>query len=105
MSRPRALEHGFEHGVRSIELAGLARSEFVVPTIVRTLEVAPAAGESTTDTLLRYLADKQILLVVDNFEHVLDSARLISELIAGCTAIESPRYQPRTAGYRRRASI
>ena len=84
----RALEHGFEHGVRWIELAGLTRSEDVGSTIVRTLEAAPAPGESATDTLLRYLADKQLLLVVDNFEHVLDSARLISELIAG-----SPRLQ------------
>ena len=79
-----ALEHEFEHGVCWVELAGLTRPEDVGSTIVRALDATPVPGETTIDTLLRYVGDKQLLLVVDNFEHVLDSADLIGDLIAGC---------------------
>jgi predicted ATPase/DNA-binding SARP family transcriptional activator len=78
----------FEHGVCWVELAGLTRSEDVGSTIVRALDATSVPGESAIDTLLRYVADKQLLLVVDNFEHVLDSARLIGDLIAGCPRLE-----------------
>ncbi|HUA06524.1 MAG TPA: BTAD domain-containing putative transcriptional regulator [Solirubrobacteraceae bacterium] len=79
-----ALEHEFEHGVYWVELAGLTRSEDVGSTIVRALNTTPVPGESTIDTLARFVADKRLLLVVDNFEHVLDSAVLIGDLAVAC---------------------
>jgi predicted ATPase len=79
-----ALKHSFEQGVVWVELAGISRPDDVGSAIVRALEVQPAPGESTTDTLLRYLADKKLLLVVDNFEHVLDSVGLIGVLVTNC---------------------
>jgi DNA-binding SARP family transcriptional activator len=78
------LEHEFEQGVCWVELAGVTRSDDVASTLVRGLDATPAPGERATDTLLRYLADKQLLLVVDNFEHVLEAAGLISDMLASC---------------------
>jgi predicted ATPase/DNA-binding SARP family transcriptional activator len=84
----RAVEREFEDGVCWVELAGLTRSEDVGSTIVRALDATSVPGESTSDTLLRYVADKHLLLVVDNFEHVLDAAGLIGDLIAGCPRLK-----------------
>jgi predicted ATPase/DNA-binding SARP family transcriptional activator len=83
----RALEHEFEDGVCWVELAGLTRWEDVGSTIVRALNATPVGGESTIDTLARYVADKQLLLVVDNFEHVLESAALIGGVTADCPGL------------------
>jgi predicted ATPase/DNA-binding SARP family transcriptional activator len=76
-----ALQGSFIDGAVWVELAGLARAEDVAPTIARALEVTPAPGESSQQALCRELANKPLLLVLDNFEHVLDAAEAIGELL------------------------
>ena len=76
-----ALRGSFVDGVFWVELAGLARAEDVASTIARGLEVTPAPGESSQQTLCRELAHKRLLLVLDNFEHVLDATEAIGELL------------------------
>jgi len=44
----------------------------------------PSAWGSAEDALRRYLAERRSLLVIDNFEHLLDAAGLFSELLALC---------------------
>lgn len=82
-----ALEHEFAHGVCWVELAGLTRPEDVGSTIVQGFGATPAPGESTTNTLVRFVADNQLLLALDNFEHVLDAAGLVGELITSCPGL------------------
>ena len=49
------------------------------------LDVRGASGGATTDGLIRYLADRDVLLVLDNCEHVLDAcAELASTLLGAC---------------------
>jgi predicted ATPase len=67
-----------------VELAGVSRPEDVGSTIARALAVTPVQGESIREVLCRYLASKRLLLVIDNFEHVLGAAVLVAELIAAC---------------------
>lgn len=71
-------------GVGWVELAGIAHADDVSATISRALGLTPLPGESIGDALCRYLASKQLLLVVDNFEHVLDAAGLIGKLNGTC---------------------
>lgn len=77
-----AIRSAFPDGVCWVELAGVARPEDVASAMARALAVSPLPGESTEDALGRYLAGKQVLLVADNFEHVLDAAVLIADLLA-----------------------
>jgi predicted ATPase len=79
-----AIGSAFSDGVGWVELAGVARPEDVGSTIVRALAITPAPGESASDTLRRYLAGKRLLLTIDNFEHLLDSAVLVGELHSAC---------------------
>jgi predicted ATPase/DNA-binding SARP family transcriptional activator len=83
----RALSGSFADGVSWVELAGVARSEDVGSTIARGLDVAPLPGETVHDALCRELAGKRILLVIDNFEHLLGAAVLVADLLAASSAL------------------
>jgi predicted ATPase/DNA-binding SARP family transcriptional activator len=84
----RASESGFADGACWVELAGVTRGEDVAPTIVRALAMLPMPGETPRESLLRYLAGKRLLLVIDNFEHVIDAAELVGELLGRSTALK-----------------
>jgi predicted ATPase len=70
-----------------IELAGVTRPEHVASTIARVLDVTPLPGEEVGDALGRTLETKQLLLVIDNFEHLLDAAFLVAALLASCAGL------------------
>ena len=76
-----AVEALFADGVWWVELAGVSRPDDVAPTIARALPIMRTPGESTDDAIKRYLAHRRLLLVVDNFEHVLGAAALVAELL------------------------
>jgi predicted ATPase/class 3 adenylate cyclase len=78
----------FEDGACWVELAGVTRADDVGPTIVQALGATPAAGETPRERLIRYLSGKRLLLVVDNFEHVIDAAELLGELVSGCERLK-----------------
>ena len=67
-----------------MDLAGVARPDEVDSAIVRALALTPVPGESNLDALLRHLSSERLLVVVDNFEHVLPAARLLGELMVDC---------------------
>jgi predicted ATPase/DNA-binding CsgD family transcriptional regulator len=53
--------------------------------VARTLEVGGRSATAPIESLRRYLADRDLLLVVDNCEHVIDAcARLASSLLSSC---------------------
>jgi hypothetical protein len=90
----RALSGSFADGVWWVELAGVARSEDVGSTIARALDVAPLPGETVHDALWRELARQRVLLVIDNFEHLLDAAVLVAKLLTaspGLTVLATSR--------------
>ncbi|RAO10227.1 BTAD domain-containing putative transcriptional regulator [Micromonospora noduli] len=81
--------------VRFVELAGLADGSDVPQAVLSALGLrdaglrAPAeSGWQTTDRLVEALAERQLLLVLDNCEHVLvDAARLAARLLSACPAL------------------
>ena len=72
----------FPDGVFFVSLAPLANPGLVLPTVARTLGV-PESGADVGEALARHLRDRQLLLVLDNFEHVLESA---PDVIASTTS-------------------
>jgi predicted ATPase/class 3 adenylate cyclase len=85
----------FPDGVFWVPLAGLSDSELVLPEITRTL---PAR-----DDLLGYLRGKQLLLLLDNFEHLLAAAPDVASLLAtadGLRVIVTSRAPVRISGER-----
>jgi predicted ATPase/class 3 adenylate cyclase len=72
----------FANGVFFVSLAPVRDWELVVPTIAQTLGLREQPGETRLETLTEYLSDKQLLLLLDNFEQVVPAAAEISGLLA-----------------------
>jgi predicted ATPase/class 3 adenylate cyclase len=72
----------FEDGVFVIDLAPLSDSGLVLSTIAAILGVREAAGLSLRDGLVAYLGTKQLLLVLDNYEHLLQAAPVAADFLA-----------------------
>jgi predicted ATPase/class 3 adenylate cyclase len=83
----RALQSEFAAGARFVSLAALRRAEDVPTAIVQSLGIIPLSSESAEQAVTRYLSVKQLLLVIDNVEHVPTAARFVSELLDACPAL------------------
>jgi predicted ATPase len=65
-----------------VNLATVSDPNLVASTIADALGVREIGGQSIVDLLKRYLREKRMLLLLDNFEHVVEAAPLVSELLA-----------------------
>jgi predicted ATPase len=77
----------FADGARFVSLAALQRPDDVAATIAGTLGIIALSGESPDHAVRRFLAAKHLLLLVDNFEHVVAAAPLVGELLEACPAL------------------
>ena len=75
------LEADFADGVAVVELAPLRAPALVAPAIAQTLGVQEGGGQGIGEQLQAYFRDKHLLLVLDNFEHLLAAAPLVAELL------------------------
>ena len=74
----------FSDGVCYVDLAPLTDPELAPVTVARALGLPDQPGRSTMDSLLRFVRDRQMLLVLDNCEHLLDAcAQLVVALLSG----------------------
>jgi len=78
----------FCDGMWYVDLAPITDPELVPVTVARAFGLPDQLGHSTMDTLIRFIANKKMLLVFDNCEHLLDaSAALIIVLVGGCAEL------------------
>jgi predicted ATPase len=82
-----ASEH-FKDGTWFVSLAPLSDPELVIPTIAETLAVREAAGRSQLDQLKAALREKHMLLLLDNFEHVVSAATQVADLLGACPQLK-----------------
>jgi predicted ATPase/class 3 adenylate cyclase len=75
------LVDAFSDGVWLTRLSRLTDASLVLPTIAATLGLKEAATQSMAQTLRAYLHDRQVLLVLDNFEQVAVAAPDIAALL------------------------
>ena len=81
------LRDAFADGVYFVPLAALDDAEQVLPTINRRLGLSMGATQAPIERLQGYLQDKQMLLVLDNFEHLLSAARALSGVLEHCAGV------------------
>jgi predicted ATPase/class 3 adenylate cyclase len=74
----------FEDGVLFVDLAPLADPSLMLPTIAPTLGIREAGGRSLRDSPVSYLTGKRLLLLLDNFEHLLAASSVVADLLAAC---------------------
>lgn len=78
----------FNDGVFFADLSTLADSTLVSSAIAGALGIADTSGRSILETLEDHLREKQLLLVADNFEQVVEAAPVIERLVAVSPAIK-----------------
>ena len=74
----------FPDGIALVLLAPLTNPELVVPTIAQVLTLRERANLPLRDALVAYLRPRRLLLLLDNFEHLLEAAPLVADLLATC---------------------
>jgi predicted ATPase len=78
----------YEHGAWFIDLAPIPTGSLLVATLLATLDAGPAEGDAETARLLDYLRPRELLLLIDNCEHlVADVASLVARILAACPRI------------------
>ena len=71
----------FADGVFFVPLAPLKTADELVPTIAESLSLRLAGSDEPLQQLMRSLQQKELLLVMDNFEHLLAGVPLVSQLL------------------------
>lgn len=79
---------GFTDGVWFVDLAPIRDLASVIATVARTLGVKNVGGEPLLETLTAFLREKQVLLILDNFEQVLPAAPVLHTLLSAAADLK-----------------
>jgi predicted ATPase/DNA-binding CsgD family transcriptional regulator len=71
----------FEHGVFYVPLAPLTSADSIVTTIINVLGININEDGTPKDELVKFLSQRNLLLVMDNFEHVLDGVDIVADIL------------------------
>ena len=82
------LEEAFTDGGVFVALATVRDPELVIHSIVQAFRLPKAEGRSFFETLTKFLYDRRLLLVLDNFEQVVAAAPQLVELLATCPGVK-----------------
>jgi predicted ATPase/DNA-binding CsgD family transcriptional regulator len=78
----------FEEGVCFVALQPVSSTDFLVPALADALHLTFYGQESPRSQLFHYLRSKELLLVLDNFEHLLDDVALLTEILEAAPRIK-----------------
>jgi predicted ATPase/transcriptional regulator with XRE-family HTH domain len=82
------LAGAYADGAYCVNLAHLDEPQFVAAAIAQSLDVKEATGWGLPESLQAYLREKHVLLVLDNFEQVLDAAPLVADLLTAAPRLQ-----------------
>ncbi|HEY8743065.1 MAG TPA: tetratricopeptide repeat protein [Chloroflexota bacterium] len=83
-----ALNDQFHHGISFVDLSSVADPRLVASAVAQALGVREVGRRDLATALKDFYWDKQALLLLDNFEHVLPAAPLVAELLASCPRLK-----------------
>jgi non-specific serine/threonine protein kinase len=78
------VQAAFDDQVLFVTLASISDPALVAPVIARTLELREEGELPLLDRLVGVLRLRPLLLVLDNFEQVIEAAPFVAELLSGC---------------------
>jgi predicted ATPase/class 3 adenylate cyclase len=79
----------FRDGVFFVPLSALSDPALVAPTISQHLGVYETGGRPPMERLIDHLMDRELLLVLDNFEQILGAAPVVSEILRACPRVKA----------------
>jgi predicted ATPase/class 3 adenylate cyclase len=78
----------FEHGVYFVDLSAARDAQAAFAAVVRAVGLAETGDEGPYDVLARELEGKRLLLVLDNFEQVMEAAEGVADLLRRCAELK-----------------
>ena len=81
----------YQHGVHFVPLVGVPAPDLLAPAVAEALQFQVDSAHSAIparDQLVDYLRDRAALLVLDNFEHLLDARDLLTEIVERAPQVE-----------------
>jgi len=81
------LRQSFPDGVYFVSLAPVGDPAQVIPTIARALDIHESADNSLQKQTQDYLRDRRLLLLLDNFEQIVEAAPLLNDLLTTSSAL------------------
>jgi predicted ATPase/class 3 adenylate cyclase len=81
----------YAHGVHYVPLASVVAPDFLAPAVADALQFpidSAHSGLSPQDQLVDYLSERATLLVLDNFEHLVEGAGLVTLMIERASKVE-----------------
>jgi predicted ATPase/DNA-binding CsgD family transcriptional regulator len=75
--------------VHFVTLASIADHALVAPTIAHVLGISDGSGQSALERLKTFLQPREALLVLDNFEHLLEAATCVAALLVACPQLKT----------------
>ncbi|TMM43803.1 MAG: diguanylate cyclase [Actinobacteria bacterium] len=82
-----AVADRFADGAVFVPLADATGADLVVPFLAQALDVAEVPGQALAATVLEHLTALSLLLIFDNYEHVVSSSPLIAQLLAAAPRV------------------
>ncbi len=83
------LRDQFSDGVFFVDLAPVTDRALILSRVAQMLDVQEQAGQPLLDTLKDALREKQALLLLDNFEQVVEGGPLVADLLAGAAKVRA----------------
>lgn len=80
------LDH-FPYGAFFVDLSAITEAAFVPSSIADVLGLGIETADEPVAALVEHIGPRRMLLVLDNFEHVLDAAAIVSGLVARCPGL------------------
>ncbi|HET6318971.1 MAG TPA: helix-turn-helix domain-containing protein, partial [Chloroflexota bacterium] len=80
----REIQSAYADGVVFVDLASLQDRRLVATTIARALDVRETGGRTARELLREHLRTRELLVVLDSFEHLVGAAALLAELVESC---------------------
>lgn len=78
----------FRSGIFFVALALISEPDALLKTIAQALGVMETSGQPLDAALIAFLQDKQMLLFLDNFEHLVQAGPLVVDLLAACPRLK-----------------
>lgn len=79
----------FADGAFLVTLASLRDPDLVLPSIGRAFGIAEGVGGTLLERLQAHLRPRQLLLVLDNFEHLMAAAPVVAALLSACPRLKA----------------
>ncbi len=84
----------FQHGAYFVDLAPLQSPEEIPNVVAKSLEIQLDSADTPEAQVLNYLSNKNLLLILDNFEHLLGNREIVNKILdasQGVTVLATSR--------------